>query len=88
MAATDITVPADARVVLADVIEGFCPLCKVQLVVHSETDLACCPCGGCSYRARETSITMTTCPEHPPRHCPHWGAVWRAIADGKLGESG
>jgi hypothetical protein len=33
---------------LADVAEGFCALCHVELIAHG--DRACCPCAGCTYR--------------------------------------
>lgn len=59
------------------VTEGFCPLCKVALVVHA--DRGCCPCGGCSYRVGGGQMQMlSSCELHPTRDCEHWKAVWKA----------
>lgn len=41
----------DAERAIAVVVEGYCPLCRVHLVRHDE--MACCPCGGCSFRVDE-----------------------------------
>jgi hypothetical protein len=59
---------------MADVSEGFCPLCRVALIVHDGR--ACCPCGGCSYRLEGERFEMTTCELHPAVRCEHWEAVW------------
>jgi len=59
---------------IVDVAEGFCPLCRVQLVVHDGR--ACCPCGGCSYRLDGQRFEMTTCAQHPAFRCEHWLKVW------------
>jgi hypothetical protein len=65
----------DAESAIATVVEGFCPLCGVELIRHG--DRACCPCGGCSYRVVGISLSMSTCTEHPDKDCEHWQAVWR-----------
>jgi hypothetical protein len=44
---------------IADVAEGFCPLCHVALITHDGR--ACCPCGGCSYRLEGERFEMTIC---------------------------
>jgi hypothetical protein len=59
---------------MADVGEGFCPLCRVQLVPHNGR--ACCPCGGCSYWMQGERFEMTTCELHPVVRCEHWHSVW------------
>jgi hypothetical protein len=55
---------------MADVSEGFCPLCHVALIAHDGR--ACCPCGGCSYRLEGERFEMTTCERHPAIMCEHW----------------
>jgi hypothetical protein len=52
---------------IADVAEGFCPLCRVALITHAGR--ACCPCGGCSYRLKGERFEMTTSCQcsHRPR---------------------
>lgn len=67
----------EAADILLDVTEGFCPLCRVHLVQHA--DLACCPCGGCSYRVKGDSLLMGSCPDHPLKTCEHWQVVWEAL---------
>lgn len=62
---------------IADVAEGFCPLCHIALISHDGR--ACCPCGGCSYRLEGERFEMTTCELHPPTKCEHWQAVFRAM---------
>jgi hypothetical protein len=57
---------------IADVAEGFCPLCRVPLITHDGR--ACCPCGGCSYRLEGERFEMTTCELHPGVRCEHWEA--------------
>ncbi len=57
------------------VVEGYCPLCRVRLIVHG--DLACCPCGGCSYRVANHSLLMSSCSDHPSKDCEHWQSLWR-----------
>jgi hypothetical protein len=66
----------EAEKALGNVAEGFCPLCEVPLTRHD--DKACCPCGGCSFRAHGHSLWMGSCPEHPTLRCEHWEAVWGA----------
>lgn len=61
---------------IADVAEGFCPLCHVALTSHDGR--ACCPCGGCSYRLDAERFEMSTCDRHPSVRCEHWEAVWDA----------
>jgi hypothetical protein len=60
--------------VIADVAEGFCPLCRVALLAHDGR--ACCPCGGCSYRLEGEKFEMTICELHPAVRCEHWQIVW------------
>jgi hypothetical protein len=55
---------------IADVSEGFCPLCRVRLIAHDGQ--ACCPCGGCSYKLEGNTLELTTCQLHPPVRCQHW----------------
>ena len=55
---------------IADVAEGFCPLCHGELIIHDGR--ACCPCGGCSYRLERDRFEMTTCDVHPAVRCEHW----------------
>ncbi len=64
-----------AEIALLDVSEGYCPLCHVGLIRHD--DRACCPCGGCSYRAQGLSLLMGSCTEHPAKDCEHWQLVGR-----------
>jgi hypothetical protein len=62
---------------LADVAEGFCPLCSVALITHDGQ--ACCPCGGCTYRLEGDRLEMTSCDLHLPKRCEHWLAIWETI---------
>jgi uncharacterized Zn finger protein (UPF0148 family) len=39
-----VTTASDVGHAIADVAEGFCPLCRVPLITHDGR--ACCPCGG------------------------------------------
>jgi hypothetical protein len=55
---------------IADVSEGYCPLCHVALIAHCGR--ACCPCGGCSYRLESERFEMTTCELHPAVRYEHW----------------
>jgi hypothetical protein len=59
---------------VADVSEGFCPLCHVALITHDGR--TCCPCGGCSYRLEGERFEMTTCDLHPAVRWEHWQEVW------------
>ncbi len=68
---------SDAEAALLDVIEGFCPLCRVRLIPHDDT--ACCPCGGCSFRADGHSLLMGSCDVHPVKRCEHWEAIWQLV---------
>ncbi len=63
-----------AEVAIATVVEGYCPLCLVRLIPHD--DRACCPCGGCSFRAADHSLWMGACDGHPAKRCEHWEAIW------------
>ena len=65
----------DAEQAIGFVVEGTCPLCKVNLHVHDGR--ACCTCCGDSYKAAENRLEIAKCPEHG-RHCNHWEAVWSA----------
>ena len=65
----------DAVRAISVVVEGYCPLCTVELIRHE--DRACCPCGGCCYRVDGPSLWMGSCLEHPRVHCEHWEAIWR-----------
>jgi len=67
-------VSIEAQSVIVDVVEGFCPLCEVELIRHAE--MACCPCGGCSYRIDGLSLLMGSCADHPAKDCEHWQAIW------------
>jgi hypothetical protein len=62
---------------IADVAEGFCPLCHVALITHDGR--ACCPCGGCSYRLEGERFEMGTCELPPAVRCEHWLEVWEAV---------
>lgn len=55
------------------VVEGACPLCKVELRIHDGR--ACCPCCGDSYKGETNRLEVTKCPEHGS-DCAHWRAVW------------
>jgi len=57
---------------IVGVAEGFCPLCRVQLVVSDGR--ACCPCAG--YRLDGQRFEMTTCAQHLAFRCEHWLKVW------------
>jgi len=65
----------DAERASAIVVEGHCPICRVELIRHE--DKACCPCGGCSYRVDGDSLWMGSCAEHSVKHCEHWDVIWR-----------
>jgi hypothetical protein len=69
------TLAREAESAITIVVEGYCPLCRVPLIPHG--DKACCPCGGCSFRATGRSLWMSSCDEHPVKRCEHWEAVWR-----------
>jgi hypothetical protein len=69
----------DAERALLDVIEGWCPLCKVRLVNHD--GVGCCPCGGCSYRFKDNTFELKSCVVHPAKACIHWDAVWSSRID-------
>ena len=71
----------DVQLSLAEVAEGFCPLCWVALTTHD--DRACCPCGGCSYRLNSDRLEMGVCDAHPPRTCEHWVTIWQRIGHAK-----
>jgi hypothetical protein len=55
------------------VAEGYCPLCDVRLVIHD--GLACCVCGGCSYRLLGDLLELHYCAVHTPKRCLHWQLV-------------
>jgi hypothetical protein len=55
------------------VVEGACPLCKVELRIHDGR--ACCACCGDSYKAATNRLELGQCPEHG-RECAHWEAIW------------
>lgn len=55
------------------VVEGSCPLCRVELRVHD--DRACCSCCGDSYRVSTDRLDVKQCPQHG-RRCEHWDAIW------------
>ena len=64
---------AQAELAIGFVVEGTCPLCKVQLRIHDER--ACCACCGDSYTAAANRLEVRQCPEHGCR-CEHWEAIW------------
>ncbi len=66
---------AEAEKAISLVVEGECPLCRVELRVHD--DRACCSCCGDSYRVSTDRLDVKQCPEHG-RRCEHWDAVWKA----------
>ena len=66
---------SQAERAIASVIEAGCPLCKVELRIHSGR--ACCPCCGDSYKVGRNRLEVARCPEHG-RSCEHWEAVWAA----------
>lgn len=57
-------------------LEGWCPLCCVTLVIHG--DATCCPCCGCQWRATIDSIELLSCGRHPIRACRHWVTICEA----------
>lgn len=63
----------DMEHVIGLVVEGVCPLCRVELRVHDGR--GCCPCCGDSYKAAENRLEVRQCPDHG-RDCEHWEAVW------------
>ncbi len=69
---------------IADVSEGFCPLCHVALITHDGR--ACCPCGGCSYKLEGERFEMMTCERHPAVRCEHWVKVWNEAGRISRGE--
>jgi hypothetical protein len=64
---------AQAEKAIGDVVEGYCPLCRVELRPHDGR--GCCPCCGDSYVASEGGLEIKKCPEDG-RDCKHWQAVW------------
>jgi len=66
---------AQAEQAIALVVNGACPLCRVELRVHDER--ACCGCCGDSYRVSTDRLDVRQCPEHG-RRCEHWDAIWRS----------
>ena len=76
-----VSISEEVHWALRDVSEGFCRLCGVALIVH--TDRACCPCGGCSYRISSNRLEMLSpCEQHPARECEHWREVWKRRTEG------
>ena len=65
----------DAEQAIGLVVEGICPLCKVNLLVHDGR--ACCKCCGDSYKAADNRLEIAKCAQHG-RRCEHWEAVWSA----------
>jgi len=64
---------------VADIAEGFCPLCRVALIRHEGR--GCCPCGGCTYRLEGDRLEMSSCDVHPPKRCDHWREIWQRIEE-------
>jgi hypothetical protein len=63
----------EAEQAIGLVVEGSCPLCKVELQIHDGR--ACCPCCGDSYTAATDRLDVRQCNEHG-RSCEHWDAIW------------
>jgi hypothetical protein len=59
---------------MLDVIEGSCPLCRVEFAIHDGR--ACCPCCGDSYKVELGRLEIRRCEVHG-RNCEHWMAIWR-----------
>jgi hypothetical protein len=66
---------AQAEQAIGLVVEGACPLCRVELRVHD--DRACCSCCGDSYVVATARLDVKQCPKHG-RRCKHWDDVWAA----------
>jgi len=71
------TISSEADSAIVDVVEGFCPLCTVELIRHGE--MACCPCGGCSFAVSDHSLRIAVCDQHPSKPCEHWQGIWARI---------
>jgi hypothetical protein len=67
------TLKNEAERAIAVLVEGYCPLCKVELRIHDSR--GCCPCCGDSYAAGPNRLEIRQCAEHG-RHCEHWEALW------------
>jgi hypothetical protein len=64
----------EAEEAVRTVVEGYCPLCQVKLVVHA--DHADCGCCGDAYRVEDGRLEIHRCRVQPD--CEHWDAVWRS----------
>jgi transposase len=73
MASGQESVSQQAEQAIGSVVEGACPLCKVELRIHDSR--ACCPCCGDSYKSETNRLEVRQCREHG-RYCGHWQAVW------------
>ena len=63
----------EAVEVTADASEGFCSLCKQELVPHD--GLACCRCCGIVYSVGNDRLGLSTYDTHS-RDCEHMAGLW------------
>jgi hypothetical protein len=73
-----VTGSQDLADAIADVAEGFCPICHVLLITHDGR--ACCPCGGCSYMLEGERFESLRGALWPPRSWLYSSNAFIALA--------